>query len=116
MLVSRRWLEALLDRPLDARDLADRLTLHVAAVDAVVPLHQDLGDILIARVLEVKKHPDADRLSLCLVDAGGGGKPVEVGCGAPNVQTGKVYPYALVGAVSRGGVKVERMQFLGFRV
>src|SRR6266702_4420262 len=65
MIVSRRWLEALLERTLDARDVADRLTLHAAAVDAVVPLHQDLNDILIARVLEVKKHPDADRLSLC---------------------------------------------------
>ena len=66
MIVSRRWLEALLDRSLDARDVAERLTLHAAAVDAVVPLHQDLSDVLIARVLEVKKHPDADRLSLCL--------------------------------------------------
>ena len=94
MIVSRRWLEALLDRSLDARDVAERLTLHAAAVDAVVPLHQDLSDVLIARVLEVKKHPDADRLSLCLVDHGGGGGPVEVVCGAPNVQAGKTYPFA----------------------
>ena len=119
MIVSRRWLEALLDRPLDARDVADRLTLHVAAVDAVVPLHQDLGDVLIARVLEVKKHPDADRLSLCLVDRGGGsagggrGGPVEVVCGAPNVQAGKIYPYAPVGAVLPGGVKLERKKIRG---
>src|SRR5438093_662856 len=113
MIVSRRWLEALLDRPLDARDIADRLTLHVAAVDAVVPLHQDLGDILIARVLEVKKHPDADRLSLCLVDRGGQGEPVQVVCGAPNVQTGKVYPYAPVGAVLPGGLKLERKKIRG---
>src|SRR5205807_9817539 len=89
VIVSRRWLEALLDRPLDARDVSDRLTLHAAAVDAVVPLHQDLGDILIARVLEVKKHPDPDRLSLCRVDAGG--EPVDVVCGAPNVQADKMY-------------------------
>src|SRR5256885_11323152 len=78
MIVSRRWLEALLDRPLDARDTAERLTMHVAPVDAVVPLHQDLGDIVVARVLEVKQHPNADRLTLCLVDAGGAGGPVAV--------------------------------------
>jgi phenylalanyl-tRNA synthetase beta chain len=113
MIVSRRWLEALLDRPLDARDVADRLTLHAAAVDAVLPLHQDLNDILIARVLEVKKHPDADRLSLCLVDPGGGGAPVEVVCGAPNVQAGKTYPYAPVGAVLPGGLKLERKKIRG---
>ncbi len=111
MIVSRRWLEALLGRPLDARDAAERLTLHTAAVDAVLPLHQDLSDVLVARVLEVKKHPDADRLSLCLVDAGGG--PVEVVCGAPNVQAGKVYPYAPVGAVLPGGVKLERKKIRG---
>src|SRR5690242_20650064 len=113
MIVSRRWLEALLGQPIDARDAAERLTLHAAPIDAVVPLHQDLRDVLIARVLEVKKHPDADRLSLCLVDAGGGAPPVEVVCGAPNVQPGKIYPYAPVGAVLPGGMKLERKKIRG---
>jgi phenylalanyl-tRNA synthetase beta chain len=113
MIISRRWLEALLDRALDPRDVADRLTLHAAAVDAIVPLHQDLDDILIARVLEVKKHPDADRLSLCLVDRGGDAGPVEVVCGASNVQAGKTYPYAPVGAVLPGGLKLERKKIRG---
>ncbi len=116
MIVSRRWLEALLGRPLEAREVAEQLTTHVAAVDAVVPLHQDLGDIVIARVLEVKRHPNADRLTLCLVDAGGaggGGASVEVVCGAPNVQAGKMYPYAPVGAVLPGGLKLERKTIRG---
>ena len=116
MIVSRRWLEALLGRPLEAQEVAQQLTTHVAAVDAVVPLHQDLGDIVIARVLEVKRHPNADRLTLCLVDAGGAGggdAPVEVVCGAPNVQAGKMYPYAPVGAVLPGGLKLERKTIRG---
>jgi phenylalanyl-tRNA synthetase beta chain len=113
MIVSRRWLEALLGQPIDARDAAERLTLHAAPVDAVVQVHQDLRDVLIARVLEVKKHPDADRLSVCLVDAGGGAPPVEVVCGAPNVQAGKIYPYAPVGAVLPGGMKLERKKIRG---
>src|SRR5712692_6536954 len=112
MIVSRRWLEALLDRSLDARDVAERLTLHAAAVDAVVPLHQDLGDVLIARVLEVRKHPDADRLSVCLVDrgggGGGGGGPVEVVGRAPKRQGRQTLPYPPVGAVLPGGLKLER--------
>jgi len=113
MIVSRRWLEALLDRPLDARETAERLTMHVAPVDAVVPLHQDLGDIVVARVLEVNKHPNADRLTLCLVDAGSAGGPVQVVCGARNVQAGKSYPYAPVGAVLPGGVRLERKPIRG---
>ncbi len=112
MIVSRRWLEALLGRPLDAHEVAEQLTEHAAAVDAVLPLHQDLGDVLVGRVLEVKPHPNADRLSLCLVDAGDG-RPVEVVCGAPNVQAGKTYPYAPVGAVLPGGLKLERKKIRG---
>ena len=113
MILSRRWLEALLDRPLDAREVADRLTNTCAPVDGVVPIHQDLGDVLIAHVLEVKKHPNADRLSLCQVDAGGAGGPVEVVCGAPNVTAGKTYPYAPVGATLPGGVTLERRKIRG---
>ena len=111
MIVSRRWLEALLGRPLDAREVAEWLTGHVAAVDAVQPLHQDLGDILVARVLDVKRHPNADRLSVCLVDAGAGA--VQVVCGAPNVQAGKSYPYAPVGAVLPGGIALEKKTIRG---
>src|SRR5437879_5813701 len=113
MIVSRRWLEGLLHSPLEGRDIADRLARQVAPVDAVVPIHQDLRDVLVARVLEVRRHPNADRLTLCLVDAGGAGGPVEVVCGAPNVQPGKKYPYAAVGAVLPGGAKLERKKIRG---
>jgi phenylalanyl-tRNA synthetase beta chain len=113
VILSRRWLEALLGRSLDAGEVERLLTAHVSPVEAVTPLHQDLGDVLIARVLEVKKHPNADRLTLCVVDAGGTGGPVEVVCGAPNVQAGKVYPFAPVGAVLPGGLKLERRKIRG---
>ncbi|HEV8305486.1 MAG TPA: phenylalanine--tRNA ligase subunit beta [Gemmatimonadales bacterium] len=112
MIVSRRWLEALLGRSLDAREVANRLSMLCAPVDAVVPLHRDLGDVRIGRVLEVKKHPNADRLTLCSVDAGGAA-PLEVVCGAPNVQAGKAYPFAPVGATLPGGLRLERRKIRG---
>jgi phenylalanyl-tRNA synthetase beta chain len=112
MIVSRRWLEALLGRPLQGQDVADRLARQVAPVDGVVPIHQDLREVLIARVLEVKRHPNADRLSLCQVDAGGG-QPLEVVCGASNVEAGKKYPFAPVGATLPGGLKLERRKIRG---
>jgi phenylalanyl-tRNA synthetase beta chain len=111
MIVSRRWLEALLGRSLEGKDVADRLARQVAPVDGVVPIHQDLRDVLVGRVLEVKQHPNADRLSLCMVDAGGA--PLEVVCGAPNVQAGKSYPFAPVGATLPGGLKLERRKIRG---
>jgi phenylalanyl-tRNA synthetase beta chain len=112
MIVSRRWLEALLGRPLEGQDVADRLARQVAPVDGVVPIHQDLRDVVVARVLEVKQHPHADRLTLCLVDAGGGA-PLEVVCGAANVQAGKAYPFAPVGATLPGGLVLERRKIRG---
>src|SRR5712671_1622529 len=112
MIVSRRWLEALLGRPLEGQDVADRLARQVAPVDGVVPIHQDLRDVLVARVLEVKQHPNADRLSLCQVDVGGGAA-LEVVCGAPNVQAGKSYPFAPVGATLPGGLKLDRRKIRG---
>jgi len=105
-------LEALLGRQLDGQDVADRLARQVAPVDAVIPIHQDLRDVVVARVLEVKQHPNADRLSLCQVDAGSGA-PLEVVCGAPNVQAGKTYPFAPVGATLPGGLKLDRRKIRG---
>src|SRR5437899_5658935 len=107
MIVSRRWLEALLARPLEGQDIADRLARQVAPVDGVVPIHQDLRDVLIARVLEVRQHPNADRLTLCLVDAGGSA-PLEVVWGAPNVHAANAYPVTPVGARLPVGRKRER--------
>ena len=112
MIVSRRWLEALLGRPLQGQDVADRLARQVAPVDGVVPIHQDLRDVVIARVVDVRQHPNADRLTLCQVDAGGSA-PLEVVCGATNVQAGKTYPFAPVGATLPGGLKLERRKIRG---
>jgi len=113
MNISRRWLEALLARSLDVNEVAALLTARCCPVEAVERLHADLGGVLVGRVLEVRRHPNADRLSLCLVDAGGSGGPLEVVCGAPNVTAGKTYPFAPVGTVLPGGLKLERRKIRG---
>lgn len=112
MNLSRRWLESLLGRQLDAAQVEELLTAHCCPVEGIESIHGDLGDVLVARVLEVKPHPNADRLRLCLVDAGGD-ESLEVVCGAPNVEAGKAYPFAPVGATLPGGVKLERRKIRG---
>jgi phenylalanyl-tRNA synthetase beta chain len=97
MNVSLRWLEAFLRRPLDADDVVRRLAMLGAPVDAVEPLHAGLGDIVVALVEEVRPHPNADRLCVCLVNDGSP-VPRNVVCGAPNVRAGRKYPFAPVGA------------------
>jgi phenylalanyl-tRNA synthetase beta chain len=101
MNVSRRWLEAFLRRPLDARDVATRLAMLGAPVDAIESLHADLSEIVVALVEEVRPHPNADRLRVCTVNAGGSA-PLNVVCGAANVTAGKKYPFAAVGSTIPG--------------
>jgi phenylalanyl-tRNA synthetase beta chain len=112
MNVSRRWLEDFLRRPLEIRDLTDRLTMLGAPVDVVEPLHADLGDVLVALVEDVRPHPNADRLRLCVVNEGTAERR-NVVCGALNVEAGRKYPFAPVGATLPGGLRIEERKLRG---
>ena len=112
MKLSRRWLEAFLRRPLDSRELVERLAMLGAPVDAVTPLFAELKDVVIGLVEEVRPHPNADRLRLCVVNAG---KPAlfNVVCGAANVTAGVKYPFAPVGSSLPGGITLEKRKIRG---
>jgi phenylalanyl-tRNA synthetase beta chain len=109
--VSLSWLSALLGRELDAGDVAHRLAMLGVGVEAVTPLHQDLGEVMVGLVESVQRHPNADRLSLCQVNTGTA--QVEVVCGAPNVTAGRKYPYAPEGATLPGGLKLSARKIRG---
>ncbi len=112
MNVSRRWLEDFLRRQLDPRDVAERLAMLGAPVDSVEPLHQDIAEVVVGLVQDVRPHPDADRLRLCQVNDGGA-EPKHVVCGAPTVTAGKRYPFARVGTTLPGGLKLDRRKIRG---
>jgi phenylalanyl-tRNA synthetase beta chain len=112
MNVSRRWLEDFVRRPLEVRDLTERLTMLGAPVDAVESLHADLADVLVAEVEEVRPHPNADRLRVCTVN-GGDSERLNVVCGAANVTAGRKYPLAPVGATLPGGLRIEQRKLRG---
>jgi len=112
MNVSYRWLRSLAPTIEGSpADLAARLGMLGAPVDELVDLGAELGDVLIARVEEVRPHPNADRLRVCTVQASG--DPVQVVCGAPNVEAGRYYPFAPVGARLPGGLEIRRAKLRG---
>ena len=112
MDVSYRWLKSLAPGITgDAREVADRLAMLGAPVDEVVDLGAGLGDVVIARVDEVRQHPNADRLRVCTVDAGNG--RLQVVCGAPNVEAGRFYPFAPVGSSLPGGLEIREAKLRG---
>ncbi|MGH7499902.1 MAG: phenylalanine--tRNA ligase subunit beta [Gemmatimonadales bacterium] len=112
MNVSLRWLEDFLRRPLEPGDVAERLAMLGAPVDAIEPLHTDLADIVVGLVEEVRPHPNADRLRVCTVNDGAAERH-NVVCGAPNVAVGRKYPFARIGATLPGGLKIEERQLRG---
>jgi phenylalanyl-tRNA synthetase beta chain len=112
MNVSYEWLRDFVELEMTPEQLRDLITSRTATVDEVVALRADLAPIVVARVLEAARHPNADRLSVTKVDAGGG-RVLEVVCGAPNVQAGKMYPFAPVGTLMPDGRRIERAKIRG---
>lgn len=114
MNVSRRWLEAFLRQPLDAKDVAARLGMLGAPVDVIEPTHAALAPFVVARVLEVGPHPDpkATKVRLTRVDDGSGTIRTVV-CGAPNVTAGHCYPFARLGTTMPAGFTIESRAIRG---
>jgi phenylalanyl-tRNA synthetase beta chain len=97
---------------LSAEQMADRLALRGAPVESIVSPGAALGDVVVAKVLTAARHPNADKLSLCTVDAGTGA-PLQVVCGAPNVRAEGWYPFAPVGATLPGGFAIKKAKIRG---
>jgi phenylalanyl-tRNA synthetase beta chain len=113
MRVSLNWLKDYVDIDMPAKDLAERLTMAGLEVEALEPLGHSLQDILVAKILSIKDHPDADRLFICHMDTGDGEVPVV--CSAPNLTTGAMVPMALPGTRLPGGTIVEESLIRGER-
>jgi phenylalanyl-tRNA synthetase beta chain len=112
MNASVEWLEAFVPTGKSASELRDLLTAHTATVEEMVALRGDLAPIVVARVVEEAAHPDSDHLHITKVDMGTG-ELLDVVCGAPNVQAGKLYPFAPTGTVMPGGLKIEKRKIRG---
>ena len=105
MKFSERWLRAYADPALSSDALAHALTMAGLEVEERVPVAPPFTQVVVANVLEVERHPNADKLSVCRVDVGGAG-PHQIVCGAPNVVAGIKVPCALPGAELPGGMKI----------
>jgi len=112
MNISYNWLTDFVDAGLPPAALAELITARAATVDAVEALREDLKQFVVARVVECARHPDSDRLSVTKVDAGTG-ELLDVVCGAPNVQAGKLYPFAKTGTKMPAGFTIERRKIRG---
>lgn len=99
MQFSESWLRTFANPDKISTDaLSHRLTMAGLEVEEVGPVAPPFNKIVVARVIATERHPNADRLNVCQVDAGTG-ETLQIVCGAPNVAPGILVPCALVGAV-----------------
>jgi phenylalanyl-tRNA synthetase beta chain len=116
MRVPLTWLREYCDPPLDVHGVEERLTMTGTKVEAI---HHHgvraLENFLVGRVLESERHPDADRLSVCLVDLGAARPegPATIVCGAANVAAGQSVAVARPGAVMPDGSKLKKAKLRG---
>lgn len=116
MLYSYNWIKEFVDTNLSAAEVSERLTMAGIEVDGVGGLSSEISGVVTARIQEIGKHPNADRLRLCKVTTGEGGEgEYEIVCGATNMKEGDVVALALHGATLPGGIKLKRSKIRGVK-
>lgn len=111
MKVSLNWLKDYIAFDMEASDLSYALTMAGLEVKAVYDRYNYLGNVVTSRIVDIRKHPEADRLSLCKVDTGDG--IVEIVCGASNIKEGIMVPLALPGTVLPNGTVIKKSVIRG---
>ncbi|ADU31426.1 phenylalanine--tRNA ligase subunit beta [Evansella cellulosilytica] len=113
MLVSYKWLKDYIEiDDLTPQEVAEKLTRSGVEVDIVHAMNQGVKNIVVGKVVDCEKHPEADKLNLCQVDIGEE-ELTQIVCGAANVGKGQYVVVAKVGARLPGGVKIKRAKLRG---
>ena len=111
MRFNEAWLREWVNPDINTEQLAHQLTMAGLEVDAVEPAAAEFSGVVIAEVMATSPHPEADKLTLCEVNAGDGIYPVV--CGAPNVRPGLRVPFAKIGAQLPGDLKIKKAKLRG---
>lgn len=114
MLISNEWLKEYVTIDDSVSNLAERITRTGIEVDDLIDYTKDIKNLVVGFVKLKEKHPDADKLNVCQVDIGED-EPVQIVCGAPNVDAGQYVIVAKVGGRLPGGIKIKRAKLRGER-
>lgn len=111
MLVPINWMKEYVDIDVDAKEIADKVTLSGSHVDSIEYTDRGISGVFVGKITAIKKHPNADKLVITEVDLGN--KQATIVTGAPNVYEGAVVPVALSGATLANGDKIGDHDFRG---
>lgn len=113
MKFSYNWLKELSETKRTPEEIGKDLTLHSFEVEKIEKLGKGLEMVIIGEVLEVTKHPDADKLNVAKVNIGK--EELQIVCGAPNLKEGQKVPVALVGAILPGNFVIKEAEIRGVK-
>jgi phenylalanyl-tRNA synthetase beta chain len=111
MKVTYKWLKELVDFDWSPEELADKLTDAGVEVETISPLGMGLDKVVVGEIERIKKHPQADHLSVCVVEIGS--EFLQIVCGAPNVKEKAKVPVALIGARLPAGMEITKTSLRG---
>lgn len=105
------WLQQYVDIKVTPKEFADAMTLSGSKVEAVEVMGEEIQKVVIGKILTRDKHPDADKLQLCMVDVGE--ETIQIVTGAKNIEVGNCIPVALHGSLLPGGKKITKGKLRG---
>jgi len=112
MRFSEAWLREWVNPEVTTDQLAHQLTMAGLEVDALEPAAPAFSGVVVGHVIEVRQHPDADKLRVCIVDVDRD-EPLQIVCGAANVAQGMRVPVATVGGELPGDFKIKKAKLRG---
>lgn len=117
------WIKAYVpDLNADALEYVDAMTLSGTKVEGLVKLNENLDKIIVAKIVKIEKHPDADKLQVCQVQINEEGDTIQIVTGATNIKEGAVIPVVVDGGrvagghdgkMTKGGIKIKKGKLRG---
>ena len=113
MILSRNWLNEFVDlKDITDKEFNDEMTLSGSKVETIERPDENLKNVVVGKILEMKRHENSDHMWVCQIDVGQA-EPVQIVTGAWNIHVGDYVPAALHGAHLPGGVKIEKGKLRG---
>jgi phenylalanyl-tRNA synthetase beta chain len=113
MILSRNWLNEFVDlKDITDKEFNDEMTLSGSKVETIERPDENLKNVVVGKILEMKRHENSDHMWVCQIDVGQA-EPVQIVTGAWNIHVGDYVPAALHGAHLPGGVKIEKGELRG---
>ena len=112
MRVPMQWMKQYTEIPVSAIAFQDAMIMHGTGVEGLEDQNEAVQNVVVGKILSVRKHENSDHMVICSVDVGEA-EPLQIVTGAPNVHEGDSVPVAKVGAILPGGIQIKKGKLRG---